>query len=375
MYNKRLVITFATLCGVILSLTAYLLVWADDVAYKKAIDANSIESYKEFLVRYSDSEYVKDVQSRYDKVAYEFAVNINTEKIYKEYLVTHKNSLFIDSVKPRLEELVYQRIVKGNSIEDCVSFVNDYPNSDHLASIKKKLDKMEQDYYKQKVNIAIDKVSFDDLTAYNHLFPNGKYTKKVAAKKDDYRDYKAYENAVGKNTKQSYQQYLSSYPKGLYASRAKAKVKEFEEFDYYKTNSLSNGAQPYSAYYGRNYSYDYGRAYVEVKASSASDVLVVVRYNNSNGRVAGHTYVKKNNRATIYLLPDYKYQVFFYYGTGWYPKKEMASGVKGGFLLNESFDKDGSSMYLGYGEGVTYTLTQVVNGNFSTSHSNANEFF
>ena len=328
MYNKGLVISCATLCGVIIGLVAYLLMWADDVAYKKAIAEDSIIAYKEFTERYPDSEYISDIQTRYDKVAYDMATRINTEKALTDFITAHKSSHYVDSVKPRLEELVYLRVYKGSSIEDCQTFIKDYPNSKYLAAITKKLDKMEQDYYKKKVNIAIDKVSFDDLTAYNRLFPNGKYSKQVAAKQNDYRDYKAYDHAVGLNTKQSYQQYLSSYPKGLFASKAKAKVKEFEEFDYYKTNSLSNGAQPYAAYYGRNYSYDYGRAYVEVKASSGSDVLVIVRYNNSNGRVAGHTYVKRNNRATIYLLPEYNYQVFFYYGTGWYPKKEMKDGIK-----------------------------------------------
>ena len=375
MYNKGLVITCVTLCSVIIGLAAYLFLWADDVAYKKAVDANTVESYKEFTIRYTNSEYITDVRKRYAEVAYKEAVITNTEKVYKEYLNTHKNSLYVDSIKPRLEKLVYERVYKGDNIEDCQDFVKDFPNSKYLSSIQKKIDRMEKDFYNKKINISIELVLPNNLTEYNRLFPDGKYSKQVAKKQEDLRDYTAFSSALKNNTKQAFQYYLDDYPKGLYASKARSKIKEFEEFDYYKTNSLSNGAQPYAAYYGRNYSYDYGRAYVEVKASSASDVLVVVRYNNSNGRVAGHTYVKKNNRATIYLLPDYKYQVFFYYGTGWYPKKEMKDGIKGGFLLNESFDKDGSSMYLGYGQGVTYTLTQVVNGNFSTSHSNANEFF
>ena len=139
--------------------------------------------------------------------------------------------------------------------------------------------------------------------------------------------------------------------------------------EYYRTNQLRTGAKPWAKYYGSG---SEGGSAVKVNASSTSDVIVVIKYNNSNGRVVNHAYIRKGGSYTLSLPSGNRYQVFFYNGNGWYPDKQMNETVKGGFL-NGSWSKDGTPYVLDYGEIVTYTLTASVGGNFSTSGSNANE--
>lgn len=375
MNNKGLKITASILFAVIIGLIVYNVLWADDAAYRKAIETNTVKSYKEFLSRYPNSEHAADIQSRYDEKDYREAVRKNTENAYAKYMKEHPNSVYVDSVKVFVEEFAYKKAITSTDLSACRKFIEDYPNSNHVSTIQKKLEKMETDYYKTYVNISTENLSRNKLQEYNKLYPDGRYSSQVAAKLNDLNDYEAYQSARSSDTKYAWQQYLSNYPKGKYVSKARSKIKEFEEREYYLNNSLATGSQPYRNYYGSNYGYDYGRPSIRVNASSYSDVIVIVRYNNSNGRVAGHTYIRAGGSSTIYVLPERRYQVFFYYGKGWYPKKEMSGGVKGGFLTNESFSKDGESMYLDWGQGVTYTLTQQINGNFSTSHSNENEIF
>ena len=148
-------------------------------------------------------------------------------------------------------------------------------------------------------------------------------------------------------------------------------------YNTYGSNSLYNGSQPYESFYGKNqhYSNNEPHAEVRVKAAHNSDVIVIIRYNNQNGRVAGHTYVRAGQTATIQLPGGHRYQTFFYYGRGWYPDKPMKNGIKGGFLEDETYSKDGSTALLQDNEILSFELTPILDGNFSTSQSNESEIF
>ena len=191
-----------------------------------------------------------------------------------------------------------------------------------------------------------------------------------------------------------YEAFIEKYPTSIHVSDARERIEVEKERQRqeeerrireekqrqlefaYGNNSLSNGSQPYAKWYGKNSYYDDYTPHSEiiVKAPYNSDVIAIVRYNNQNGRVAGHCYIQADNSATIYLKNGYDYQTFFYYGKGWYPEKEMKNGLKGGFIKGETFSKDGSSSHLN-NEILTYELTLQMNGNFQTSSSNENEIF
>jgi hypothetical protein len=141
----------------------------------------------------------------------------------------------------------------------------------------------------------------------------------------------------------------------------------------YENNSLSNGAMPYYKFYGDKLScLDYLEcSTISVQTSSDSDVIVSIK--NENKDVVSHAYIKAESYYE-FKLPNGRYQVFFYYGTGWDPYKKMKSShgdIVGGFLDAESFGKDD---YIDlYNNTLDYTLVSQVGGNFSTSPSNSTE--
>lgn len=193
---------------------------------------------------------------------------------------------------------------------------------------------------------------------------------------------------------QGYEAFIQKYPSSSFVQDAKERIETAKEEirlreererieaenrrldTLYGQNSLSNGAQPYSAWYGKNQFFDDYTPHSEivVKAPYNSDVIVIVRYNNMNGSVAGHRYIKAGNSSKIYLRNGYNYQTFFYYGKGWYPDKQMSETVRGGFLKDEAFSKDGQPSYLD-NQILTYELTLQENGNFHTSSSDEGEMF
>lgn len=144
-------------------------------------------------------------------------------------------------------------------------------------------------------------------------------------------------------------------------------VQEDPEVTKYKNNSLATGKHPY-----KNEERLRGSSSsIKVTTSSASesDVVVILKHND---KMVCNTYVKAGGAAT-FNVPNGTYQIFFYYGKGWNPKKVMPNGLKGGFVCNESFAKD-RPQTLDY-QILTYELIYQTNGNFMTQSSNVGEVF
>ena len=141
----------------------------------------------------------------------------------------------------------------------------------------------------------------------------------------------------------------------------------------YLDNALTTGATPYSQYYGKNYKCPYEQCSgIRVTAPAESDIVVIIKQNNQNGKVVAHGYIRSG--ATYQFdIPDGTYQTFFYYGEGWNPNKAMKGGIKGGFVKDELFSKDNpQEIYSGI---LTYVLQLQRNGNFQTRGSSPNEVF
>ena len=146
-----------------------------------------------------------------------------------------------------------------------------------------------------------------------------------------------------------------------------------EEEKLYLNNSLATGATPYAAYYGKGYKCPYSQCSgIKVTAPRESDIVVIIKKNNQNGKVVQHGYICAGN-SYQFDIPDGTYQTFFYYGTGWNPNKEMTGGIKGGFVKYEVFSKDNpQDIYSGV---LSYVLQLQRNGNFQTMSSNKGEMF
>jgi hypothetical protein len=139
----------------------------------------------------------------------------------------------------------------------------------------------------------------------------------------------------------------------------------------FSENSLGTGEKPWSRCFGRKNSCSGGCSEIKINGSLHSDVLVILKRNNV---VKRHAYIAAGN-SYAFEIPNGTWQPFFYYGEGWYPKKEMESSscesLMGGFLEGEQWDKDLADDLNDV--IITYTLTSVRDGNFQTKDSNQKE--
>ncbi len=143
--------------------------------------------------------------------------------------------------------------------------------------------------------------------------------------------------------------------------------------DDYSSNVFSTGDTPYFKYYGSNMECKQAECTgIKITAPELSDVVVIIKKNNKNGKVAGHAYIRAGDTYKI-NLPNGTYQTFFYYGEGWSPYKDMGNGVKGGFINDEAFSKDDPQEI--YNAVLTYVLQLRRDGNFHAESSNRSELF
>ena len=141
----------------------------------------------------------------------------------------------------------------------------------------------------------------------------------------------------------------------------------------YFSNSLNTGDTPYVKLYGKNYSCSNNQCSgIKVTAPKESDIVVVIKRNNKDGKVISHGYIKAHETYQ-FDIPSATYQIFFYYGNGWNPDKEMGDGIRGGFVKDEVFSKDKPQKI--NNAVLSYVLQLQKNGNFSTQSSNRSEMF
>lgn len=273
------------------------------------------------------------------------------------------------------EEVSFWRCSAFDNYKDEMSFLSRYPDSHFKRDVEILLANHEKEYIEdQLVSLDYDRyirkyaASSDESQRkkFYAIFPQGEALGKVKKFFDNLEMERAYRELT---TLKSREDFLSKYPNSYYEDRVRAVVTK----EKYEHNSLENGAQPYAQYYGKNLK-NAACSFI-IKSSAEQDYIVIVKYNNENGKVAGHVYVARNQTATIPVRSGATYQVFFYTGRGWNPDKSMSGGVRGGFLYDESFSYDREPVYMNYGETMEYTLQRVKNGNFRPSTGSASDFF
>lgn len=133
-------------------------------------------------------------------------------------------------------------------------------------------------------------------------------------------------------------------------------------------NRLETGDVPYTNHKARGR----GESEIRIKTSSGrsqSDVVVIVKQQD---KIVRNVYIQAGDTYTI-AVPNGKYQVFFYSGRGWSTEKPMGTEQTGGFVEDESFQKDAEVAM--ENQILEYELILQRNGDFQTKQSNKQEMF
>ena len=278
---------------------------------------------------------------------YRLFLDFDCSKCIKNYTTKHiTNDIAINEFYEfALQYLENKRNANNSNQNSLKKYNKDYRNltSGMSRSLKEKL----------KKKIAEKPLITSENKKFNYLGSAGGIGEITYTFKNSEYDLKPRVDFFGNPITPS----LSGYVNEIYAA-------------YYSENSLYTGATPYKYCYGSN-----NNGYpsqVKIK-SGASDVIVTIK---RKGKVYRHAYIKANSNYT-FKVADGSYNVYFYYGKGWNPKKFMKNTncgrLVGGFVSKVSVGKD---MFLQLNnQYMTYTLTSVSNGNFSPQTSSIDEAF
>ena len=373
MNNKGLKITVGILAVIFAGCIVFVVIYKDDMDYQKAKEEGTPDAYVTFIEKHPNSKYCNAAKKSLDSLLYKNAISTGSIKEYVDFLQHNPESEYAEQVQQLVDawdDSMYTALSENYDNWKANTYLQNLPYGKHASDINAmKATYEEDDVYRT----VLSQNTVSGYSSYLEKYPQGKYVKDVQIKLAIAQENKAYSIASNQATRDGYREYLSIYPKGKHSVEIRGKLDELEAYDRYKDNSLNNGSQPYAYYYGYNRSCDYyGCSAIKVKAPYSSDVVVLIKNNNSYGDVVRHGYIRAG-RTMTFELPDGRYQTFFYYGKGWYPNKKMRKGVKGGFLMNEVFSKD-SPQYLN-NQILTYELVLRRDGNFSTSPSNESEVF
>jgi hypothetical protein len=178
----------------------------EEAFYKQTINERTIGAYKTFILTYSNSKHVSEIQvllerkvldnaksnqsvddlntfiveyatSNLKQEATDFRDSIVLSKVPNTYdamlafTKEYTNSIYTNNVKLKLGDLLFERIEKNNEIIDCQLFMKEYANHVMYNEIKNKLHTMDSLIYKD----AIDSNTYFTLKNYLDKFPNGVY--------------------------------------------------------------------------------------------------------------------------------------------------------------------------------------------------------
>ena len=212
-----------------------------------------------------------------------------------------------DKCKKCIEK--YQTAFETNTIA-----INDfYAFTDEYFTSKKKI-KRQNASYLRKYDKAYSKLTAGMNNSIRKKLTQKLREKPLSIKKSETKVFSGFKEGLGEIS-YSIDQYednssvLKDYVNETYAS-------------YYSTNSLYTGSTPYKYCYGKNPYCSPPKGYAEcsfidIKASSNSDVVVIIK---KNSRVYSHAYIKAGG-SYKFKVGNGSFQTFFYYGKGWNPDK------------------------------------------------------
>jgi len=319
--------------------------------------------------------------SYYDYIVQVCSVEIKQEQINKK--IEYEKKLLLEKFG---EDFSYWFDTLKNSkllSKKEILFENkDFPQKIYITDIDynnwAEFKKFLYTYQEQKKDIRIS--NLQEKTKYNQLFYSTKYQLNTNATQYFLDDLKRKKSLLFDSTviEKQYQSNLLGTLSYTFLKKTFNKpvfdvIADDAFVEQWRTNSLYTGAMPYSYCYGSsNYCNDWGCSEIYVY-NGGLDVVVIIK--NSSDEVVRHAYIKSGDSFTFNVYNG-TYNVYFYSGTGWNPKKfitDSPCSIYGGFVSNENTGKDSYASVSN--QRLSYSLTRVVNGNFSMESSSKGEAF
>jgi len=178
--------------------------------WQKAVELNTVEAYKEFLLKHPQNEFAGIARKNIERLEWESVKRNDNIESYQQFISIYPYSEFTNFAKNRVEELNWRKSVDMNSIDGYKNFLQNHPQSKYSTQAYEKIEEIAWE-------MAHSKDTAQDYEEFLSVYPTGKY----ATKAKDELDTQRWVDANNQNTLESYEFYLKHQPNGKFVKKAK----------------------------------------------------------------------------------------------------------------------------------------------------------
>ncbi len=117
----------------------FLFIGCADVAYKKAIDTNSIEAYNQFISKYPDSEFAPQAKERSEELYWQQMKKQNLIISYESYLEKYPSGKYAKAAEVKIEDVVWDSSKTNQNYEE---YLQRYPAGKYAKEGKKRIEEI-----------------------------------------------------------------------------------------------------------------------------------------------------------------------------------------------------------------------------------------
>ncbi len=111
----------------------------DSVAFERAKQLNTEESYIAFLNKFKYASQRKNAIELRDEVAFLDALKINSYQSFDHYLSKYPNSHRVEDAKNRYEKLLFEEKTKDGKLKSYISFFSQFPKSPYRSQVAEEI--------------------------------------------------------------------------------------------------------------------------------------------------------------------------------------------------------------------------------------------
>lgn len=231
--------------------------------WQKALKKNTLSSYRKFLRKHPETEYVDKALSSIDKILDEIiwrnVKDENTTWAYEYYLHNYPKgkyvTLALNTIKELHENNVWEHVKNTKEIKPLIAFIEQFPESKYKQKALKRIKMLEKHDGERRLYLrAVSAKSYDLYKKYIRKYPDGLFIDEIERefafirqlqnriKSQKSINYTITENneeldwqlAKARNDLSAYGEFYKKYPQSKYAAEAKQKIDDFEDLELQK---------------------------------------------------------------------------------------------------------------------------------------------
>lgn len=101
----------------------------NELQYQAAAEKNTIDSYQEFISRYSEAEQIPEATKRRNQLAFEQTKRLNKIANYKDFISKYPDAVEVLEAYEKIDELAFIQAERENTTASYKYFIEEYPSS------------------------------------------------------------------------------------------------------------------------------------------------------------------------------------------------------------------------------------------------------